>query len=97
MNQQDQPHVIFAGQIVTTAIEEDLNPTTVFNGLAIAASALLVDYVIDEDGNVDPTSLQVAINHLKTSIEKAAAFAVGQLKGEVQEESPIILINEKLN
>jgi hypothetical protein len=75
----DQPHVVFAAKIVDIAATENLDANTVFNGIATAAAAMLVDFVADEDGNVDEMSLKYAITNFKTSLERATSFAVSQL------------------
>lgn len=79
-----QQAVEFGGFIVAKADQDLLPPSTVFNGLAMAASACLVDYVADMDGNVDPMSLLYAANDFKTGLDKALEFAVSQLKAVIE-------------
>jgi hypothetical protein len=88
--QQPEPHVQFAAAVVSAAYEQGLSPTTVFNGLNIAAAAMLVDYVASDEGSVDPVSLQVAINNFKTGLEKAAEYAVEQFKQYSQPDAPVL-------
>jgi hypothetical protein len=76
-------YVIFAAQVISMASDQGFSASDVFNGLSVATAAMLVDYVSNEDGSVDATSLQYAINNFKNGLDKAAEFAVKQLAEQI--------------
>jgi hypothetical protein len=74
-----QASIDFGSQIVDMAFQQELDYSTIFTGTAIAASAMLVDYVATEEGTVDDMSLQYAINQYVETLKKACEFAVAHL------------------
>jgi hypothetical protein len=78
--EQAQEPVSFAATVVAYAAENEFSPTTVFNGLAIATAALLVDYISDDEGNVDEMSMKYAITNFITGLTGAVEFSKAQVK-----------------
>jgi hypothetical protein len=79
MTQPNQAGIDFGSQVCDLAFEQDLDYTAIFTGLAVAVSAMLVDYVANEDGTVDDMSLKYAITNFTTGMNKAVEFAVAAL------------------
>lgn len=80
------PHVQLASDIIDLTYDGQ-DRSTILNALMIAAAAVLVDSIADEDGNTDNMSLLYAIAKFNTGLEKAAAFAVEQAKLYAQDAS----------
>ena len=79
MNIQTTDFIQFAADIAALAEEGDYDFNTVLNGLAISSAAFLVD-LYEENGDVDDNELAGAIVSFGDTIERAAKFAVDQLR-----------------
>lgn len=77
--QVKNPAVEFASMIAELATTEAIDFGTVFNGLAIASAAFLVDYTLSLDGVVQEDELQEAKEKFKDGIDKAVLFAASQV------------------
>lgn len=79
MTTPNKQGIDFGSQICDLAFEQNLDFTAIFTGLSVAVSAMLVDYVANEDGTVDDMSLRYAITNFTTGMNKAIEFAVASL------------------
>lgn len=68
----------FASKVVQLTLDEDYSYTAIFNGLAIASAALLMDYSREEDRTVKALELTGNVKLFVTQVLAAAEFAFAQ-------------------
>ena len=71
-------HLNFASKVSSIALTKSFTFSDIFNGLAIATAAYLVDYASKEDGKLDEEVLQGSCNLFLQVLEAATVFAVNQ-------------------
>jgi hypothetical protein len=83
VQQQNKPFVEYAAYIVDEAATKQYDAITAFTGIAVALSAMMVDFSSDGEGNVDEDILEEVVERFGVGLAAALKFSREQLKTQL--------------
>lgn len=81
--QQNKLFVDFAAHIVDEAASKQYDAITVFTGIAVALSAMMIDFASDNEGNVNEEALEEVVSRFGIGLTAALKFSREQLKTQL--------------